>query len=292
MDERSRRGEGNGSDSGAMRSGGHMAAAAADQRSSFYERAARRIGERGQPPRGETRQGEESGFGQGYGPSGGFGPGGYGRYGSSPDERGQGTDRQPWSPEHPSFGRGESAWGGQFGGEVQTRDTRDMRDRDRDRGRRRQRWQREAITAGEIMTSNPHAARRESTLQEIAQIMKDESCGVVPVINDQGRLVGMVTDRDLVVRAAAENRNFANTRAADIMTDDVEAVTPDEEVTDVIDLMARKQVRRIPVVDRDDRLMGIISMGDIANRADYDEELQEALERISSKRTFWSRLWT
>jgi CBS domain-containing protein len=265
MDERSRRGEGNDSDLEASRPGGHMAAAAADQRSSFYERAARRIGERG----------------------GGFGPGGYGRYGSPPDERRLGSDRESWSPEHPSFGRGESAWGGQFGGEVHDRDR--GRDRDRDR---RQRWQREAITAGEIMTSGPRAARRETSLQEVAQIMKEESCGVVPVIDDEARLVGVVTDRDLVLRAGAQNLGFAETRAADIMTDDVEAVTPDEEVTDVIDLMAQKQVRRIPVVDRDDRLMGIISMGDIANRADYDEELQEALERISSKRTFWSRLWT
>jgi CBS domain-containing protein len=279
MDEKSRRGEGNGSDAGAMRPGGHMAAAAADQRSSFYERAARRIGERG----------------------GGFGPGGYGRYGSAPDARGQGFDRPRWSPatqesgreaEHPSFGRGESAWGGQFGGEVHAHDRGREREAQPTRGRERHgRWQREAITAGEIMTSGPRAARRENTLQEIAQVMKDESCGVVPVVDDQGRLVGMVTDRDLVVRAATHNRNFAETRASDVMTDDVEAVTPDEEVRDVIDLMAEKQVRRIPVVDRDDRLMGIISMGDIANRADYDEELQEALERISSKRSFWSRLW-
>jgi len=56
--------------------------------------------------------------------------------------------------------------------------------------------------------------------------------------------------------------------------------------------MGTKQIRRIPVVDRDDRLIGIISMGDIANRADYDEELQSAFEKVSGKRSFWSKLFT
>ena len=72
------------------------------------------------------------------------------------------------------------------------------------------------------------------------------------------------------------------------MTDDVSAVTEDEPLTSVLDLMGRKQIRRVPVVDRNDRLLGIISMADIAHRADYDEDLQDAFERISSRRSFWS----
>jgi CBS domain-containing protein len=353
MEEKNRNGHGEerGSTGGAGE--GRMAAAAADQRSSFYERAARRVGERGQPPRGDggrsrddwqqprsrpeqpsahaeqrrsgaeqrrsgaeqPRSGAEqprsraeyeasrTGWGGGnLGPSGGssqgqgggFGQGGYGSYGAPHSSDAWSPATRPGPGEagddgETSFGRGESAWGGQFGGEARDRDN----DRNRDRTReRRSRWQREAITAGEIMTSSPRAATRETSLQEVAHIMKEENCGAVPVLDGNRRLVGMVTDRDLVVRAAAENKTFAATRVGEIMTDDVEAVTPDEELTDVIELMGKKQVRRVPVVDKDDRLLGIISMGDIANRADYDEELQAALERVSSKRSFWSRLWT
>lgn len=157
-------------------------------------------------------------------------------------------------------------------------------------GTGRRRWQREPLTAREVMTRNVRTARLDSPVRDVAQIMKDEDCGVVPVVNDHGALVGIVTDRDLVVRGFTGGKTPDQLRVSDVMTDDVEAVTPDENIHDVIALMGRKQIRRIPVVERDDRVVGIISMGDIANRADYDEELQEALDRVSSKRSFWSRL--
>ncbi|HJR41036.1 MAG TPA: CBS domain-containing protein, partial [Gemmatimonadaceae bacterium] len=80
-------------------------------------------------------------------------------------------------------------------------------------------------------------------------------------------------------------------RVADVMTEDVEAVTPDELVRDVVDLMGDRQIRRVPVVDADDRLVGIISMADVATRADFDEDLQDALEEISARRSFWSRVF-
>jgi CBS domain-containing protein len=108
----------------------------------------------------------------------------------------------------------------------------------------------------------------------------------VPVVDGAGRLEGILTDRDIVVRGLVEEGTLR--RIEDVMTDDVSAVTEDEPLTSVLDLMGRKQVRRVPVVDRNDRLLGIISMADIANRADYDEDLQDAFERISSRRSFWS----
>jgi CBS domain-containing protein len=154
----------------------------------------------------------------------------------------------------------------------------------------RRRWQREPLTAREIMTRNVKTLRRESTLREVAQLMKDEDCGVVPIVDERGSLVGIITDRDMVIRAFTGGKTPDQLRASDVMTDDVECVHPDESIHSVIELMGKRQIRRIPVVDRDDRVIGIISMGDIANRADYDEELQEALDRISSKRSFWSRL--
>jgi CBS domain-containing protein len=157
-------------------------------------------------------------------------------------------------------------------------------------GTERRRWQREPLTAREVMTRNVRTARRDSMLRDVAQIMKDEDCGVVPIVDERGSLVGIVTDRDLVIRAFTGGKTPDQLRVSDVMTDDVEAVHPDENIHDIISLMGRRQIRRIPVVDRDDRVLGIISMGDIANRADYDEELQEALDRVSSKRSFWSRL--
>jgi CBS domain-containing protein len=154
----------------------------------------------------------------------------------------------------------------------------------------RRRWQHEPLTAREIMTRGVKTVRRDSPLREVAQIMKDEDCGVVPIVDEQGILVGIVTDRDLVVRAFTGGKTPDQLRAGDVMTDDVECVHPEEDIHSIIALMGKKQIRRIPVVERNDRVIGIISMGDIANRADYDEELQEALDRISSKRSFWSRL--
>ncbi|RKH22212.1 CBS domain-containing protein [Corallococcus praedator] len=154
----------------------------------------------------------------------------------------------------------------------------------------RRRWQREPLTARDIMTRAVRTARRDSTLREVAQLMKEEDCGVVPIVDAEGRLLGLVTDRDLALRAFTGDRAVDGLRAADVMTEDIEAVLPEENLHGVIDLMGRRQVRRVPVVEPDDRLVGIIAMGDIASRADQDEELQDALERISSRRSFWSRL--
>ena len=155
---------------------------------------------------------------------------------------------------------------------------------------RRTRWEREHLTAGEIMTKDVKAVTSNDPLETIARVMKDENCGIVPVVDESRKLVGVVTDRDVVIRTLAEGRGFGQVKVADVMTDDVEAVTADESLHDVIELMGRKQVRRVPVVDRRDRLVGIISMADVANRADYDEELQDSLERISARRSFW-KLW-
>jgi len=159
--------------------------------------------------------------------------------------------------------------------------------RARDRGEGRRFWQREPLAARDVMTRNPKTVARDSSIREAAVIMRDENCGVVPVVDVAGRLEGILTDRDNVVRGVVKE-SFHQLRVEDVMTDDVSAVTEDEPLTSVLDLMGRKQVRRVPVVDRDDRLLGIISMADIANRADYDEDLQDAFERISSRRSFWS----
>jgi CBS domain-containing protein len=155
----------------------------------------------------------------------------------------------------------------------------------------RRRWKREPVLARDIMTSNPAAVRPESSVREVAKIMRSENTGIVPVVDDSGRLLGVVTDRDIVMRTLASDETPIEATARDVMTDEVEAVTPDEELHDVVRLMGEHQIRRVPVVERGDRLVGIISMADVATRADYDEDLQEALEEISARRSFWSRLF-
>ncbi len=165
--------------------------------------------------------------------------------------------------------------------------------RDRaEEGRAARVWEREPSEAQDIMTKNPRSVLPDSTLREVARIMHDEDTGIVPVSDANRRLVGLLTDRDMVVRTFDEERSWADIRVREVMTDDVHAVTADESVHDIIELMGKKQIRRVPVVDRNDRLIGMVSMADIANRADRDEELQHALDRISRRRTFWSRLWS
>jgi CBS domain-containing protein len=188
-------------------------------------------------------------------------------------ERGLGRKGRSEQPQHR----------GMFAGILGRRD-------ERTRGTRG-RWQKEALTAREIMTRNVRGVRKTQTLREAAVIMREENVGIVPVLDENNRLLGLLTDRDIVVRALPEGKNPLELRVEDLMTHEVEAVHPEERVVDVIDLMGQKQIRRVPVVDRNDQLVGIIAMADIAIKADTDEDLQDALEKISSRRSFWSRIF-
>ncbi|MFL6229733.1 MAG: CBS domain-containing protein [Pyrinomonadaceae bacterium] len=110
-------------------------------------------------------------------------------------------------------------------------------------------------------------------------------------IHGNGRLVGLITDRDIAVRAVAEGRDVREVRAEEIMTADVHTAHPNDRVIDAIRKMGDKQVRRIPIVDRDGTLRGIISMADVALETNDDRELAEALEEISSGQGFWNRVF-
>ncbi|HET6284545.1 MAG TPA: CBS domain-containing protein [Polyangia bacterium] len=276
----------------------------------------------GQSNNQSTRSPNEStsgGYGRPLGPGGGFGAGGYGSYGTqgaSEQPGGGGYTDGTWGNEqnggpretrndvgsdvsrsggHGSMTSEEMAasrmdeeGGGSRPAEENTQRQRGGQNRVSDQATRRNqsepdRWQRQAITAAEIMTRDVETVTPDSSLQEVAALMKSANCGIVPVVDANQTLVGLVTDRDIVVRACAAGLSPAQTRAKDVMTADIEAVTEDEDIKDVVDLMGQKQIRRIPVVDRNDRLVGIISMADVANRADNEEDLGEALERVSAK---------
>lgn len=130
----------------------------------------------------------------------------------------------------------------------------------------------------DVMTPNPKTVQLTDDLQTAARIMRDEDTGAVPVLED-GRVVGMVTDRDIVIRAVADG-DYQCT-IDDIVTDDVVCATPEMSTADVAELMSEHQIRRLPVVDDDERLVGIVSIGDIAVKEGRDSRTGETLENIS-----------
>jgi CBS domain-containing protein len=118
------------------------------------------------------------------------------------------------------------------------------------------------MKVSEAMTRDVRVASPDQTLREVARIMADLDTGVVPV-GENDRLVGMITDRDIAIRGVAEGRG-PDTTVRDVMTPDVRTCFEDEDVQDVARTMAQNQVRRLPVLSRDKRLVGIISLGDVA----------------------------
>jgi CBS domain-containing protein len=139
----------------------------------------------------------------------------------------------------------------------------------------------------EIMTSAVRTASSDTSLRDVAAMMREGDMGAVPVV-DGGKLVGIVTDRDIVVRAVAEGKD-ATTPVAEAMTSEIFSVGPDDFVFEAIRLMGDKQVRRIPVVTESGELAGIISMADIALEIEDQREIAEALEEISSGAGFWGK---
>ncbi len=130
----------------------------------------------------------------------------------------------------------------------------------------------------EIMTEEVVTAEPDSTLQEIAGIMRDEDTGAVPIVDD-GELVGVITDRDIVIRCVADGKDVSEITADEILTEELETIEPDADVEEASRLMSRKQIRRLPVVE-DGQLIGIVSLGDIAVKGG-EEEAGDALEDVS-----------
>ena len=143
------------------------------------------------------------------------------------------------------------------------------------------------IRCREIMTSSVKTATRELSLRDVARLMRDGDMGSVPVVED-GKLVGIVTDRDIVVRAIAEGKDSSSS-VGEAMTTDICSVKPDDFAFEAIRLMGEKQVRRVPVVDENGALAGIIAMADVALEMEDEKEIAETLEEISSGTGFWNK---
>ncbi|HEY8244990.1 MAG: CBS domain-containing protein [Vicinamibacteria bacterium] len=130
----------------------------------------------------------------------------------------------------------------------------------------------------EIMTRNVRMVSPDDSLRTAAQLMENENFGALP-ISENDRLVGMLSDRDIVIRAVARGLGSDQTKVREVMTTDVKCVFDDESVEEVARNMSALQVRRLPVVDRDRRLVGIVSLGDLALAE--PKSAGEALESIS-----------
>lgn len=116
----------------------------------------------------------------------------------------------------------------------------------------------------EIMTENPACCTPETTVQQVAQMMAECDCGEIPICDEQRKLVGVVTDRDIACRAVAKGKDPARTTARDVMSSPAITVTPETSAEDSAALMEENRVRRIPVVDASGVCCGIVSQADIA----------------------------
>ena len=132
----------------------------------------------------------------------------------------------------------------------------------------------------EIMNTDVVSITPDESVRCAARLMSRHNIGALPVCAQDGRLRGMVTDRDIVVRCVAAGDDPERTRVAEIMTRRVLAAEPDRSVDEAARLMAREQVRRLPVQEHG-RLVGMVSLGDVAVRPDYTMEAGEVLQEIS-----------
>ena len=135
-----------------------------------------------------------------------------------------------------------------------------------------------AKTVRDAMTPNVRSAAPTDSLADAAQMMKEEDVGSLPVVED-GRLIGIVTDRDIVVRAVAERVDPQSINVGDAASHDLVTVEPEQDLDEALALMARHRVRRLPVVE-DGRLVGMLAQADVALEA-KDKDAGGMLEEIS-----------
>lgn len=135
----------------------------------------------------------------------------------------------------------------------------------------------------DIMTKDPVCCTASDTVEECARVMRDRDIGAVPIVADEKdkRLVGIVTDRDIVLQLVSEGRNPRQTRVDDIMSRDPATCSPEDGLQQCMDTMEARQVRRMPVVDNRGRIVGVIAQADIATRMRAPDKLAEVVREVS-----------
>jgi CBS domain-containing protein len=131
----------------------------------------------------------------------------------------------------------------------------------------------------ELMTVRPRTVKAGDSIVEAAKLMKGEDSGIAPIV-DGDRLVGVLTDRDIAIRVVAEGRDPRETKVEEIASQSLVTIDPQQDLDEALRLMAQHQVRRLPVVEEDGKLVGIVSQADVARRAD-SERTGEVVQEIS-----------
>lgn len=139
------------------------------------------------------------------------------------------------------------------------------------------------MTCEDIMTPNPVCCFPSDNVKKVAELMLQENLGPIPVIdNDQSRkVVGILTDRDLVLKVLAKSHDSEMVKAESIMTRKVISCRPDDDIQHAIDLMSDHQLRRVIVVDKTNKILGIISQADVATRLDEPQKMAEMVKEVS-----------
>jgi CBS domain-containing protein len=140
-------------------------------------------------------------------------------------------------------------------------------------------------TCEDFMTKKTVACLPNDTAAKAAQLMKQENVGAIPVIENakSRKLVGIVTDRDLALKVVAEGRDAQSTRVEALMTHLVVTCHPEDDLQVALDAMSERQLRRIPVVDNRNQLMGIIAQADVATRLDKPKKIGKMVKKISQQ---------
>jgi CBS domain-containing protein len=132
----------------------------------------------------------------------------------------------------------------------------------------------------EVMTQRPRAVTAQMPVREAARLMDEEDVGSLPVVDEGERLIGIVTDRDVAVRVVGRGLDADTTVVGDVSSTDVAVLTPEHDLDDALRLMAREQVRRVPIVVRENQLVGILAQADVAH-AGKEKTTGEVVEAIS-----------
>jgi CBS domain-containing protein len=131
----------------------------------------------------------------------------------------------------------------------------------------------------ELMTVKPRTVKAGDSVVEAAKLMRGEDAGIAPIV-DGDRLVGVVTDRDIAIRVVAEGRDPQSTKVEEVASQNVVTIDPQQELDEALRLMAQHQLRRLPVVEEDGKLVGIVAQADVARHADT-ERTGQVVEEIS-----------
>jgi CBS domain-containing protein len=138
-----------------------------------------------------------------------------------------------------------------------------------------------ATKVSDVMSGRPFCVSPDTPVSEAAEVMEREDIGAIPVLDGE-QLTGVITDRDIVIRAIAKGKDPRGMPVREIWTRDVITVTPDAKLSDAMKLMASHQVRRLPVVDDENRLVGVVAQADVALEAN-EKASGEMVEEISKQ---------